>query len=663
MWAQAIPPTVSAVAGLLGVWWLVVRGLSAAAQPAPLTAALALPPAALLIAACAALLAPPAPADRRAGWRRAVPVYVALALLPIASLLPAPGQRWGIALLLLLAALWLSALRSPPSAAGAGVLLRSTDANPSRLWTLFLLALAVAVGVTYIAIGTQTREIAQNDGAYYYGIARHMALSGRFEEPLVWHFLHPPDTLVHPPFDYWGCLTALLLVPSLWLFGAAPETAFVTMSAISAVALIAFWYLICVVLPLRYWMTQLLALVLFAFSPMMLEYRFQPESITVAQLAILLALVAFARRRFLVAIVFAFGVLLARGDGLILFGLTCAAVLLAQARDADTPPSRYWASLGTIFLCVATYVGWSWLSFGTLTPPAPRALPFLAEYWQVFDFGPAPERPWSELLHRFDWPYIRSRFELLRISLPLLWFTPEPTAWLALTAIPALALFRRRPPVEVLIWVLAVVGFLTVVWVAGPGFYIGRTPATFTPLFILAGSLGVDAVLARLDSWSAAGRAPARPLLATVVAFCLCAFFLTRLPALAVSHTAVKPRWRTSVGELDAMLGGEPVASNRRWYVIAYTGSPAVSVPYNGEAAIEAALRRYGARWVVLFGRPPAAGGESRRFLQALASGSKRAIGALRLERVPAPASLSVFRIIDPAAEPGGTTAKPPDRS
>jgi hypothetical protein len=37
-------------------------------------------------------------------------------------------------------------------------------------------------------------------------------------------------------------------VSTLWILGATPETAFLAMSAISAAAPIAFWYLICVVL-------------------------------------------------------------------------------------------------------------------------------------------------------------------------------------------------------------------------------------------------------------------------------------------------------------------------------------------------------------------------------------------------------------------------------
>src|SRR5262249_23623277 len=173
-------------------------------------------------------------------------------------------------------------------------------------------------------------EIIYNDGGYYYGVARHMTRTGRYEEPIVWHFLRPPDALVHAPFDYWGSLTVLLLVPPLAMFGATPETAFVTMSAMAAASLVAFWYLICIALPLRHHATQLLALVLFAFSPAMDVYRFQPESICVAQVFLLLALIALCRRRVVLCVLSAFAILLARGDGLILFSLIVFALVLME---------------------------------------------------------------------------------------------------------------------------------------------------------------------------------------------------------------------------------------------------------------------------------------------------------------------------------------------
>lgn len=528
-----------------------------------------------------------------------------------------------------------------------GALLRLSIAPASRQSATILLVPTLAVGMLYVASGAQVREITQNDGAYYFGVARHMALTGRFEEPIVWHFLHPPDALTHPPFDYWGCLTSLLLVPSLWLFGATPSTAFLTMSLLSAVALLAFWHLVCVALPLRHAIAQGLALGLFAFSPLMVEYRFQPESIAVAQLAIILAVIALARRRYVLAVLAAFAILLSRGDGLILFLLVGGAALLAAWRERAAAPRRVAAVLASLLSCGALYVGWSWASFGTPTPPAPRALPFLASYWEVFDYGVAHSHGWRDVLTRFEWPYIAERIALVRLWAPLLLFTPHPLLWFALVALPGLRLFRGRPFVESVIWTMAVGGFLGVIWISGPGFYVGRTPATFTPLVILAGALGVDVVLSRLAVW--AGEQTWRRAATALGIGGLCLYFVLALPPPGVTAAAARPRWQPIVTRLAPQLRSQPTASNLPWYVLAYTDSPTVSIPHNGEAAIEAVFRRYGIRWVVLFPSQIGGEGESRPLLQALANGARSSVGGLQLQRVSAPPPLIVFRVVDPS--------------
>src|SRR5580765_8298813 len=116
----------------------------------------------------------------------------------------------------------------------SGLLFRTDNDRLSHAMSFFLFLFVLVVGAAYGDIACRIAGISQNDGAYYYGVARHIAVSGRFEEPIVWHFIRPPETIVHAPFDYWGCMTSLLLVPSLMLFGANTRTAFVTMSAITA---------------------------------------------------------------------------------------------------------------------------------------------------------------------------------------------------------------------------------------------------------------------------------------------------------------------------------------------------------------------------------------------------------------------------------------------
>jgi len=511
-----------------------------------------------------------------------------------------------------------------------------------------LLTVALAIAAVYALMASRVHKITDNDGAYYFGVARHMALTHRFEEPIVWHFIQPPETLLHAPFDYWGCMTALLLVPSLAAFGAQPETAFATMAAISAASVLAFWYLICIALPLRYRATQLLALVMFAFSPAMDRFRFQPESTAVAQLFILLALIAFCRRRLILAIAGAFFAVLARGDALILFGLVFLAVLFEARMETDRRP--IWQVLLAGLSCVAIYVLWSVMSFATLTPPGQHVLPFLRSYAQVFDFG-VPEPPsWSRLLDWFRWSSMADRIASAYTTLRAVPFAPAQDWWLAIALLPAVGLFRRRPRSESFIWLLCFAGYFLVAWTAGPGFNPQRAPHTFTPLVILAGALGVDVIVARLDTWAGRSHAPVRTLLASAGVFTLSAFFLAGLPAFYRVAPVGGSQLGAELARLDDTLSGEPVASNVPWYVIAYTHSAAVSIPSNGEAAIEAVLDRYRVRWMVISGLVLVRiDGESRGVLQDILAGTKANVGRFHLERVPVPISPAVYRVHEPS--------------
>ena len=83
--------------------------------------------------------------------------------------------------------------------------------------------------------------------------------------------------------------------------------------------------------------------------------------------------------------------------------------------------------------------------------------------------------------------------------------------------------------------------------------------------------------------------------------------------------------------------------------MIAYTRSPAVSIPINGEAAIEAVLRRYGIRWLLLTPRPVPRSifqhEPSDRPLVEIYDGQRRSIGSLGLTYSGEFASLRLFRV------------------
>lgn len=511
-------------------------------------------------------------------------------------------------------------------------------------WALALFGFTLIVGVGYLIIGSRTTEITQNDGAYYYGVARHMALTGRFEEPIVWHFLHQPERIVHPPFDYWGCMTSLLLVVPLMVFGAVPETAFLTMSSISAAALVAFWYLVCLALPLRYRITQILAVVLFAGSPTMMEYRFQPESITVAQLFIILALIAFCRGRSVLAILSAFCILLTRADGAILFALVVSFILVGDLWSRDGRWRRLQTDAGAALACIGVYVSWSFVSFGTLAPPGAQGLPRLDDYRQVLHFGVTHTPSLNDTLERFDWDHLVPRFHLARLSLHGIPFTPLPYWWLLLAVVGGINLLRGRAR-ESLIWMLCFVGFVGLVCVAGPGINFSRAPNVFTPLMILSGALGVDAILELRDAkiWRTQLAWAYIPVSVAVTA--LCAILVVKLPWPGVVPRVGEPTSQDVI-QLDPIIVGEPVASNVPWYMIAYTRSPTVSIPSNGEAEIAHVLERYGVRWVVIFpSRPTWARQSSDTAMREVLSGRKSNLGRFSLERVPVSGTTAVFRV------------------
>lgn len=595
---------------------------------------------------------PPARLERNDELRSDWLVLLPLALLPFVNALFPEHRTLANVLVLFVVLITWAWVATRPGVRPTAIALSVRTAQGGRIggWELCLLGFALTVAIIYLAAGAQVQEIATNDGAYYYGVARHMALTGRFEEPILWHFLHPHDNAVHVPFDYWGCLTTLLLVPFLWAFGATPQTAFITMSLVAAASVVAFWYLVCVALPLRHGAAQLIALAVFALSPAMDVYRFQPESTPVAHLVLLLAFIAFCRARYILAVLFGFAVFLTRGDGLLLFLLIFAAVLLEERASHARRAPGLRATLLAGLICIATYTLWSYASFGTFTSPASQRLPFLPRYWQVFDYGvthPAPG--WDDLLNRFRPAYIAGRVQLGITALRNLPFTPVRDWWLIIALAPALELFRRSRRRASLIWLVSCASYLLVAWANGPGFAPFRTPHTFAPLIALVGGMGIDTLLAGLHAALKRGaprRLPALVAGAAVVG--LCFLMLADIPVLSMTAFRTIPA-QAELTKLEPVVEGNAIVSNVPWYLIAYTSSPAVSLPFNGEAAIAAVLARYHVRWMVIAGNPPTwVSGPSRAVLQGILDGKRTNIGPFQLERVSIDIQPALYRVHPP---------------
>lgn len=236
-------------------------------------------------------------------------------------------------------------------------------------WSRGLLLTGACLCVAYVMVGTTATGSTDNDPAYYYGVARHILFTHRYEEPIVWHFLAKPRQVLHHPFDYWSGLASLSLLPFLRLFGVTHGVAGAVMGLISGLSVIAFAYLVGVAAPLRSRVVQIVSLLLYAFSPALMRFRFDVETIPFVHLWMILSLIALARRRPEWAVLFAFVMFWSRPEDVVL-AIVLSAVALADAARDPAPRRRVGQTLLAGALCGGLYLGYHLIVFGTLLPAA-----------------------------------------------------------------------------------------------------------------------------------------------------------------------------------------------------------------------------------------------------------------------------------------------------
>lgn len=190
---------------------------------------------------------------------------------------------------------------------------------------------------------------------------------------------------------------------------------------------------------------------------------------------------------------------------------------------------------------------------------------------------------------------------------------------------------RGPSSVEGTSW-LSLFGGAVTLSLVNPTMFAGqRTLHALLPVFVLAGAYSAEAALAALGRltaarlpWATAAR------FGTTVAALLLAFAMLRpLPFTLAPGAPLS--FEADVAALDATLDGGTTMSTRPWSVIAETRSPAVYLPENGEQAMEAVMRKYGVRWLLLVGDE--GGGPSQAVCRELAGGSRHSVGSLAVTR------------------------------
>jgi hypothetical protein len=642
--ARRWAPWLVTVAGWLGaVVWLSAFGVPASLPTALRIVLIALGTGALLAGALSLsgdgeenrpLLAS-ARAEIVSGVGRAHHAALPLALLPFARLTSAPTAT------LVAAALWFAAaflvMRCIPDETLA------PRPRGRRAWYLALLGLSACFGVYYIALASRVRGNFENDSAYYFGVARHIATTWRLEEPVVWHFLSPPATIVHAPFDYWGGLTSLVLVPPMVLFGATHHVAAVTIAMLAAASLAAFVHVLCFQIRLRNPLLEALGLVVFALTPWMAVIRVDTETIVPFQLCLLLALIAYAADRFVWVVVLAFGLVLCRAEGVILGGILSIACVLKAVHGPERG-TQIKRILVAASACVGTYVLWSFIAFRSPIPPGIRGALSVQRINDLYAYERV--QPIFHTLGGERWP---ERVKRSIVTIRSVALVPVQDLWLTLAVLPGVGCFRRRPSIESLIWLLFFAGAALLMWTSPRAvFSHARSFSTLVPLAVLVGILGTDAIVTSLGRSARKWRVAQRAVLA-VGAFALA---WVALPDLRVYEADARSHvLDAELASLDGLLAGGAVATPHPWQLMANTKSPAVSMPENGEKAIEKVLRRYHVRWIVFEPGSNKWMSSSRIVLDQLVAGKRSSIGSVRVSAVKTGTKLHVYRVEDGGAD------------
>lgn len=512
-------------------------------------------------------------------------------------------------------------------------------------WAWGLLALCAGALTLNLAVGPTLAFPQDNDAAYYFGVARHIVETGRFEEPLVWHFLTKPPTLLHPPFDYWQPLTSFVLIPPMRVFGPSYRVAVTTMIVLMGVGLVLLWHLVVVLRLVRTPLVQATVLLLFAFSPALRSFGFDTESIPVLIVLFVAAVWALWARRSSLVLVLGGLMILTRSDAVFAAGALWVAALLEALRGGAGARLRL-RRLGVVFVAVVTaYVAFNLTIHESPLPPGGRVAVRLGHYTELYLFD-RTSAPLSRLLpQRLELPYIGERLKAAWTNLLDIDFVPARAFWWGPIFVAGLLIRDAQRRVRVVVWAISFGGSAAVSWWAPGVFASWRTLYVMLPLVLIAGALAVEALLSRAGSWVGRSRAGRRgPAVLSVLLLLLLGVPLKELHVRQLRQPAT-PLEHEALVAFKSTLKGAPVATTRPWLTIASTDSPAVSLPQDGAGAIETVLRRYQVGYVILGGE--ACGGASKVVCENLLSGATNELGGIELEHVRTHGKFKLFRVLD----------------
>jgi hypothetical protein len=452
------------------------------------------------------------------------------------------------------------------------------------------------------------------------------------------------------------------------------------MAGVSAASVLLFWYIVAIAAPLRSVCLQLAAIVTFAFSPALAYYRFDTETIAFAQLGLLGALAAIAKQRYAWAAVAGFGMFCARADtaGLLalLWGVSIWSAY-AGSGSGNEGRADFLRVAAVIAGAVALYMSYHLLVFRSPVPPGTGVAPSLIDGLDLYRYRAFWSGPNEALERRLNLDYFEARARVALDALQQAELSKDAHVWLFLALVPRISgaagghLLARLCP-----WMLVLGAFL-IAWSSPAVFAAFRAPCSLLPVLVLAGAYGAESLIDQLERGVArvVGRAP--PLSSSAGVASSAATSSVRVvstqvssalasSALAYALTSSAAPYEKPVAppvlvdELLAVhdrLGSRPVMSLVPWYVLAYTDSPAVMLPFNGEQAIAEVIERYDVEWLLLLRSVGALEG-SALVVQQLWAKSRSQIGQHELHEVERTNERLLYRVFSAESGPKVTAIR-----
>ena len=239
--------------------------------------------------------------------------------------------------------------------------------------------------------------------AYYYAVGAQQLNTGQgFEEPFIWNYLNPPESVPHPGYLYWMPLTAIMGWLGQALLGdsfGALQVPFVLMSALLPLVTYAIAW------DLTHKQRHAVLAGLLAVFPgfyahvLVLPDNFAPFALT-GSVCLWAAGRGLRDQKLLwfgLAGLAAGASHLARADGLLLLGIALAAAIAGvvprvQPGNGRQEPGHTWLAgvalvLGGYLVVMGPWFLRNWMVFGTPLPGAGIRTMFLTTYDDMFAYG------------------------------------------------------------------------------------------------------------------------------------------------------------------------------------------------------------------------------------------------------------------------------------